>query len=71
MKRRNNVMETTRRDCLRQAGALLAGGLSLGSLSPAVARGDDGDAVDVCVYGATASGIMAALAATRRGRGSS
>jgi len=60
-------METTRRDCLRQAGTLLAGGFALGSLSPAGARGDEGDAVDVCVYGATASGIMAAVAATREG----
>jgi monoamine oxidase len=60
-------METTRRDCLRQAGTLLAGGFALGRVSPAVARGDEGDAVDVCVYGATASGIMAAVAATREG----
>lgn len=60
-------METTRRDCLRQAGTLLAGGFALGSLSPAAARGDEGDAVDVCVYGATASGIMAAVAAMREG----
>ena len=54
-------METTRRDCLRQAGTLLAGGFALGSLSPVGARGDDADAVDVCVYGATASGIMAGV----------
>jgi hypothetical protein len=60
-------METTRRGCLRQTGTLLAGGVFLGSLAPAGTRGGDGDTVDVCVYGATASGIMAALAATREG----
>ena len=60
-------MEPTRRDCLRQTSTLLAGGFFLGSLLPAGARGDEGDAVDVCVYGATASGIMAAVAATREG----
>ena len=60
-------METNRRDCLRKVGTLLAGGFALGSVTPAGALGDDGDAVDVCVYGATASGIMAAVAATREG----
>jgi hypothetical protein len=60
-------MQTTRRDCLRQAGTLLAGGFALGSLSQVAVRGDDADAVDVCVYGATASGIMAAVAAAREG----
>jgi len=60
-------METTRRDLLRQTSTLLAGGFALGSLPLGRARGDDGDAVDVCVYGATASGIMAAVAATREG----
>jgi len=60
-------MKTTRRDCLRQAGTVLAGGFALGGIPLGRARGDEGDAVDVCVYGATASGIMAAVAATREG----
>jgi hypothetical protein len=60
-------MEMTRRDCLRQAGGLLAGGVALGRMPLSPARGDEGDVVDVCVYGATASGIMAAVAATREG----
>jgi len=60
-------MKTTRRGCLRRARTLLGGGLFLGGMQPAGARGEDGDAVDVCVYGATASGIMAAVAATLGG----
>ena len=64
-------METNRRECLRQAGLLLAGEAFLAGL-PATAEsadGDttDGDTADVCVYGATASGIMAAVAAAREG----
>ena len=59
-------MDITRRDCLRQAGTLLAGGFLVGA-APAGARDDGGDAVDVCVYGGTASGIMAAVAAAREG----
>jgi hypothetical protein len=38
----------------------------LGGL-PATVRAADEDAVDICVYGATASGIMAAVAAAREG----
>ena len=60
-------METTRRDCLRQAGTLLAGGFSFGGFAPGQAHGSGSDAVDVCVYAATASGIMAAVAAAREG----
>ena len=60
-------MRTTRRNCLRHAGTLIAGSLSWAGLPRGGARGDDGDAVDVCVYGATASGILAAVAAAREG----
>lgn len=60
-------MKTTRRGCLRRARTLLAGGLFLGGMQPAGASGEAGDTVDVCVYGATASGIMAAVAATLGG----
>ena len=60
-------MKTTRRDCLRQAGSLLAGGFSLCGLPLGRVHGDGGDPVDVCVYGGTASGIMAAVAVAREG----
>jgi hypothetical protein len=60
-------MKTTRRKCLRNAGSLLAGGLSLSVIPSGIACGDDADTFDVCIYGATASGIMAAVAASREG----
>lgn len=59
-------METTRRECLRQAGSLLGGGVFLAGVQATV-QGADADVADVCVYGATASGIMAAVAAAREG----
>ena len=52
----------TRRDFVRMAGAMLLGSvLAEGSSAAGVAD------PDVCVYGATASGIMAAVAAAREG----
>ena len=55
-------MVQTRRDFL-----LLAGGALTGTMLPNFAFAENFDALDVCVYGATASGIMAAVAAKREG----
>jgi NADPH-dependent 2,4-dienoyl-CoA reductase/sulfur reductase-like enzyme len=47
---------------------LLSGGAALCGLAlPSAACAQAGDAVDVCVYGGTASGVMAAVAAAREG----
>ena len=54
--------KTTRRNFLR-----LTGGGLLGSTLADFARAENFETADVCVYGATASGIMAAVAAKREG----
>jgi len=54
--------ETTRRDFIRLTGGVLAG-----TLLPNFAFAENVNSPDVCIYGATASGIMAAVAAAREG----
>jgi hypothetical protein len=55
-------IETSRRDFLR-----LSGGVLLGTWLPGIASAAETETPDICVYGATASGIMAAIAAAREG----
>ncbi|MEX1114138.1 MAG: FAD-dependent oxidoreductase [Akkermansiaceae bacterium] len=55
-------IETSRRNFFR-----LSGGVLLGSWLPGIAAAEETMTPDVCVYGATASGIMAAVAAAREG----
>ena len=57
-----SAIETTRREFIRAGGGML-----LGSLLPCTAFAGDVESPEVCVYGATASGIMAAVAAAREG----
>ena len=54
--------KTTRRNFIR-----LTGGIVIGSTLADFARAENFESADVCVYGATASGIMAAVAAKREG----
>ncbi len=56
------AMTSTRRDFLRATSGVLLGGLL-----PEIAFADDAGSPDICIYGATASGIMAAVAAAREG----
>ena len=55
-------IETTRREFIRATGGVL-----LGSVLPDMVFAENVEVADVCVYGATASGIMAAVAAVREG----
>ena len=55
-------MGTSRRDFLHLSGTGV-----LGTLVPGMARAEDAGELDVCVYGATASGVMAAVAAKKEG----
>ena len=64
---RRRATTGSRRECLRLLGAAVAGGTGIGHGSPVSAADAATDAVDVCVYGGTASGIMAAVAAAREG----
>ena len=54
--------KTTRREFVRAAGGVL-----LGSLLPDRVLAENIESADVCVYGGTASGVMAAVAAAREG----
>ena len=53
---------TSRRDFIQ-----LSGGVLLGTLLPDLSLIASAEKPDVCIYGATASGIMAAVAATKEG----
>lgn len=55
-------IQASRRDFIR-----ISGGVLLGGFVPGIASAEEGRIPDVCVYGATASGIMAAVAAAREG----
>ncbi len=55
-------IQNSRRNFIR-----LSGGLLLGSVLPGLASAESEMTPDICVYGATASGIMAAVAAAREG----